>query len=106
VPGEWGGGAALGALQSAGLSEGWSDFFSFSLLSKAADNLNGNYVMGGYVGYKLFGQMDNYYFGIRRYPCTTDLSKNPLTFRDIDPSQASRTVAFREALSLARAWPA
>jgi hypothetical protein len=41
------------------------------------------------VSYELFGQLNNYYFGIRRYPCTTDMSKNPLTFRDIDPAQAS-----------------
>src|SRR5262249_19827839 len=30
----------------------------------------------------------NYYYGIRRYPYTTDMSKNPLTFKDIDPAQA------------------
>src|SRR5262249_34278912 len=29
------------------------------------------------------------YYGIRRYPYTTDMSKNPLTLKDIDPSAAS-----------------
>ena len=29
-----------------------------------------------------------YYYGIRRYPYSTDMEKNPLTFKDIDPSQA------------------
>jgi hypothetical protein len=72
------------------MGEGWSDFYALSLLSQAGDNVNGNYAMGAYVTYLLgptFQQ--NYYFGIRRYPYTTDMTKNPLTFKDIDPTQAS-----------------
>ena len=60
------------------------------LLSKPADNVNGNYASGAYVSYLLTPTLDtNYYFGIRRYPYTTDLTKNPLTLKDIDPTQAS-----------------
>src|SRR5437867_6702283 len=47
--------------------------------------------MGGYSTY-LMGSPpldQNYYFGIRRYPYSTDLSKNPLTFSDIDPVQST-----------------
>src|SRR5262249_23053663 len=35
------------------------------------------------------GMSNNYYFGIRRYPYSTDMTKNPLTFKDIDPNQFS-----------------
>src|SRR5437899_333776 len=45
--------------------------------------------MGGYVTYQLSGLLQNYYYGIRRYPYCTDLSKNPLTFKDIDPSRTT-----------------
>lgn len=85
-----GGGVGISALQSAGMGEGWSDFYALSLLSEAGDDVNGNYAAGGYASYKVGGASDlqNYYFGIRRYPYTTDLTRNPLTFKDIDPAQA------------------
>jgi hypothetical protein len=84
-----GGGQALGDRQSDGMGEGWSDFYSLTLLSQPGDDANGVYAAGGYVTYQLSGLTQNYYFGIRRYPYTTDMTKNPLTFKDIDPSQAS-----------------
>ncbi len=85
-----GGGQALGDTQSDGLGEGWSDFYAMALLSEAADDVNGTYPAGAYSSYQLGGAGDtmNYYFGIRRYPYTTDMSKNPLTFNDLDPGQA------------------
>jgi hypothetical protein len=81
-------GTLISELQSEGMGEGWSDFYSLCLLSEASDNVNANYPEGGYVTYNFFGQLANYYFGIRRYPYTTDMAKNPLTFKDIDPTQA------------------
>ena len=86
-----GGGVGLSDLQSRGMGEGWSDFYALSLLSEAGDNVNGNYAMGGYATFQLnlASYQNNYYFGIRRYPYSTDLTKNPLTFKDIDPAQAS-----------------
>jgi hypothetical protein len=86
-----GGGVGISQLQSSGMGEGWSDFYALCLLSESTDNVNSNYAMGGYVTYQLAGTgfTENYYYGIRRYPYTTDLSKNPLTFKDIDPAQAS-----------------
>src|SRR4029434_7611201 len=71
--------------------EGWSDFYGLSLLSESSDAIGGNWAAGGYVTFDIGGltYRDNYYFGIRRYPYTTNLLKNPLTFKDIDPAQAS-----------------
>ena len=83
-----GGGVGLSAWQSAGLGEGWSDFYALALLSEPGDDLDGAYAHGAYLSYRLDGLTENYYFGIRRYPCSTDLAKNPLTFKDIDPGQA------------------
>lgn len=83
-----GGGAGISELQTGGMGEGWSDFYALSLLSQPADNVNGNYPSGGYASYNFFGFTQNYYYGIRRYPYSTEMSKNPLTFKDIDPSQA------------------
>ena len=86
-----GGGAGISKLQTRGMGEGWSDFYALSLLSESTDDVNGNYAAGGYASYLLAGLnfKDNYYFGIRRYPYTTDMAKNPLTFKDIDPTKAS-----------------
>jgi uncharacterized repeat protein (TIGR01451 family) len=83
-----GAGVGIWELQSWGLSEGWSDFYALSLLSEPGDDVDGTYVEGGYVSFGYRGLMENYYFGIRRYPYSTDLSKSPLTFKDIDPAQA------------------
>ncbi len=84
-----GGGVGISALQTGGMGEGWSDWYAMSVLSESGDDVNGCYATGGYVTYLLSGMTQNYYFGIRRYPYSTDLTKNPLTFKDIDPAQAS-----------------
>lgn len=81
-----GGGVGISELQTAGMGEGWSDFYALSLLSEATDDPDGVYASGGYATFGLVAQ--NYYFGIRRYPYTTDMTKNPLTLKDIDPTQA------------------
>jgi len=59
------------------------------MLSKPGDDVNGNYPMAAYATYQFGGLTQNYYFGIRRYPYSTDLLKNPLTYLDIDPGQAN-----------------
>ncbi|MDB6110653.1 MAG: hypothetical protein JWR69_2403, partial [Pedosphaera sp.] len=84
-----GGGVGISSLQAQGMGEGWSDFYAQSLLSEAGDDPNGVYAFGGYATYLLSGLTQNYYFGIRRYPYCTDMAKNPLTFKDIDPTQAA-----------------
>jgi hypothetical protein len=84
-----GGGALISSAATQAMGEGWSDFYGLALLAKPGDDVHGNYVMGGYATLGFSGLTENYYFGIRRYPYTTDMTKNPLTFRDIDPNQAS-----------------
>jgi uncharacterized repeat protein (TIGR01451 family) len=84
-----GGGVGIFQLQTGGMGEGWSDFYGLSLLAESTDALNGNWAAGGYATFNFFGLQENYYYGIRRYPYSTNLSKNPLTFKDIDPTKAS-----------------
>ena len=58
-----------------------SVFFALALLSKPGDTLGGNYLVGAYATYLLNSNLvENYYFGLRRYPYSTNLSKNPLRF--------------------------
>ncbi|MCY2959676.1 MAG: M36 family metallopeptidase [Planctomycetota bacterium] len=74
--------------QAGGMGEGWGDFFGLCLNSEPTDDPNGVYATGGWTVYQLSGGFaENYYFGIRRFPYTTDLNKNPQTFADIDPAQ-------------------
>jgi uncharacterized repeat protein (TIGR01451 family) len=81
-----GNGAGLNWSPGGGMGEGWSDFVALSLLNNTnADNPNGHYSFGGYATYKLIpGFLDNYVYGIRRFPYTTDHSVNPLTWADVD----------------------
>jgi hypothetical protein len=90
-----GGGQALGDTQSDGMGEGWSDFYGMTLLSQAGDDVNGVYAAGAYASYKIGGASDtqNYYFGIRRYPYTTDMSKTP---------SPSRTLIRRKRITVRR----
>ncbi|MET0647513.1 MAG: M36 family metallopeptidase, partial [Pyrinomonadaceae bacterium] len=71
-----------------GMGEGWSDFYALSLLNNTnADDPNGNYASGAYATYKAFGittYTDNYLYGIRRFPYSTNNSVNPLTWADVD----------------------
>lgn len=84
-----GGGIGIFQLQTAGMGEGWSDFYALCLLAETSDAIDGNFAAGGYATFELAGLQENYYYGIRRFPYSTNLSKNPLTFKDIDPTQAS-----------------
>ena len=84
-----GGGVGISALQPSGMGEGWSDFYAIALLSESGDDANANYAAGSYAAKDFYGLTDNFYYGIRRYPYSTDLTKNPLTLRDIDNTKAS-----------------
>ena len=90
-----------GSKQARGLSEGFSDWFALALLSSPGQDPAGVYAMAGWTAYHIFKSVvlipgappfdytfeDNYYYGLRRYPYSTDRSKAPLTFADIDPGQ-------------------
>ncbi len=86
-----GGGIGISTLQAAGMGEGWGDFYGLSMLSESNDPINGEWAMGGYATLNFAGLnlTDNYYFGIRHFPYSTNLLKNPFTFKDIDPTQIS-----------------
>ena len=86
-----GGGAGIDAEQTAGMGEGWSDFFALSLLADPTSDPDAPYPTGSYVVYDGFGTTfnENYYYGIRHYPYCTDTNVDPLTYEDIDPSQES-----------------
>ena len=76
--------------QGRGMGEGWSDFYALSLLSEPGDDPNGVYAAGAYATLNLGGTFtDNYFYGIRRFPYTTNLQLNPMTFADIDPNQCN-----------------
>jgi hypothetical protein len=78
------------ALSSRGMGEGWSDFYGMALMAEAGENPQGNWAHGGYARYQLMGWFsENYYYGGRRYSYSTDMRKNPHTFRDIDPTQVN-----------------
>lgn len=83
-----GGGVGISALQSRGMGEGWSDFLALALLAQEGDDIHGNHAKGGYSTLQLSSISTNYYFGIRRFPYGPDRTKSPLTYRDIDPTQA------------------
>lgn len=64
-----------------GMGEGWADFHSLLSAAKASDAAAGtqadfgdSYAQGAYAG-------GTPYFGIRRYPYSTRMTINPLTFR-------------------------
>jgi hypothetical protein len=80
-------GGALWNNQGTSLGEGWSDFLALLAMTREEDRglKNNNHFQGTFaVG--VFAEANNpqsRYFGIRRYPYSTQLNKNPLTFKHI-----------------------
>ena len=80
-----GNGAGLNWDPARAMGEGWSDFYALALLNNTnADDPDAMYAVGGYSTYKLGGLLDNYTYGIRRFPYSTDNAVNPLTWADVD----------------------
>ena len=78
--------ANCGALQCAGMSEGWGDFLALHTIARAGDNLNGVF---GLATYSTSGfDANSAYFGIRRVPYSVDFTKNALTFKHISDGVA------------------
>ncbi|MBI2394651.1 MAG: M36 family metallopeptidase [Deltaproteobacteria bacterium] len=74
--------------QGGGMGEGWSDFVALMTMLHASDVTTA--AKNGYLGvYPIAGWVygigggDGSYFGMRRYPYSADLTKNPLTFKHI-----------------------
>ena len=73
-----------------GMGEGWSDFYALSLLNDTqTDDPDATYATGAYATYQLGGLTDNYIYGIRRFPYSTDNTVNPLTWADVDDVTAN-----------------
>lgn len=87
-----GGGVGISSLQTSGMGEGWSDFYALSMLSAATDNVDGCYAYGAYSGHLFLGLTQSYYFGVRRYPYSTDMTKNPLTFSQISQTSVDTSI--------------
>jgi subtilisin-like proprotein convertase family protein len=67
------------------MGEGWSDFYALALLNGTnADDPHGSYAFGAWHTYRTSAQTDNYIYGVRRFPYSTDLARNPLTWADVD----------------------
>ncbi|KAJ1341388.1 hypothetical protein BSLG_010823 [Batrachochytrium salamandrivorans] len=65
----------MSKIESGGLSEGYSDMMALIFTAKPKDTRDTEKVMGEYI------KGDSQ--GIRRYPYTTDLDVNPLTYQDV-----------------------
>ncbi len=69
--------------QGGAMGEGWGDFFAICMTSQATDDFaKGVFAAGGWTDLTPSFK-DNYYFSIRRYPYSADMTKNPLTFKHI-----------------------
>jgi len=84
-----GGGVGMSANASRGMGEGWSDYYGIAMLAEASDDIHGNWARGAWSRYEISpGFTQNYYYGGRRYPYSTNMRVNPLTFQDTDPGKA------------------
>lgn len=78
--------SGLSNRQGKAMGEGWGDFFAICMTSQDGDDFqNGVFAMSGWLNLRPTFR-ENYYFGIRRYPYSADMTKNPLTFRHISNS--------------------
>ena len=81
-------GSGLTNQQGNAMGEGWGDFFAISMTSQSADNFaSGVFSAGGWTDLTATFN-NNYYFGIRRYPYSADMTKSPLTFKHISDGVA------------------
>jgi len=74
--------AACGATQCRAMSEGWGDFSALFALVRPTDDPHRAYPMGVYAAVSFADA----YYGIRRAPYSTDLTKNGFTFGHIQQS--------------------
>ena len=78
-----GNGSGLMNQQGGAMGEGWGDFFAICMTSQASDDFaKGVFACGGWTDVTPSFK-DNYYFSIRRYPYSADMTKSPLTFKHI-----------------------
>jgi len=72
--------------QGKAMGEGWGDLFAICMTSQPSDDFQrGVFAMSGWLTLTSTFR-ENYYFGVRRYPYSADMTKNPLTFKHISDS--------------------
>lgn len=87
----------IGNNQGRSMGEGWGDFVAMLMTVREGDdlkpanaNFNGAYALAAYAtGHHPY--LESFYFGIRRTPYSTDLTKNGFTFRHISDGQTLPT---------------
>ncbi len=94
--------AGLVGIQARGMGEGFGDTHAMLLVVREEDamlpansNFGGTYGLSGYTS--VGGSTNGYYYGIRRAPYSTDMTKNALTFKHISngiPLPTTMPVAF------------
>jgi hypothetical protein len=87
----------LTGIQSGGMGEGWSDWYALTVLSKPGDDVDGAYVVGGYV-------TRDFSSGVRHFPYSTDMGRNPLTYEDIDPATGDQFNDPEEVHAVGEVW--
>jgi MYXO-CTERM domain-containing protein len=80
-----------GGKQCGGMSEGWADLDALMMVVKEGDRVGGTYALAQYDGQG--SDKDSEYFGIRRSPYSTDMTKNALTFKCISDKTTLPTTA-------------
>ena len=101
-------GDSMGLLNSPSraMGEGWSDFAALWFSARASETARagndlwqGTFAIGGWsVGGPNWdgGVRPSHYFGVRRYPYSTDRTKNPLTFKHVGSNVPLPTGAPRD----------
>ncbi len=77
--------ADCGSNMCRGTGEGWGDIVALHMSFREGDDLDGVFGMSVYATAVLG---DSGYYGIRRVPYSTDMTKNGLTFRHISDGEA------------------
>jgi len=75
---------SLGNQQAQAMGEGWSDFVALLMMVQPEDvaKLDGAFAVSAYAAAAV-GSPNQYYFGLRRTPYSTDFTKDALTFKHI-----------------------
>jgi len=76
-------------------SEGWADFAALHMLYEGQDDPQGTYAVGIFSTPGV--SQDPGYYGIRRYPYSARLDRNPLTFTHVQQAAVLPTTAPRNA---------
>ncbi|MCU0682198.1 MAG: M36 family metallopeptidase [Polyangiaceae bacterium] len=79
-----------GGQQCGGMSEGWGDFIAMTMAVKDGDPTDKSFGLASYAAATFDPTR---YFGIRRYPYSTQLNRNPLTFRHVGNVNALPPIA-------------